>query len=175
MPRVTRNQVRRAVFASLCAASAVVFFGVVSHHVAALDFKPLAAFCLPMLLLFFGFTSLLYMRGRSLGRSREQLRTLFAAEQAMQGTVSYLSGVALGASVYGLLQHVDMGFDPAQPTLAGLWLLAFLAPYALMQRGFLLFLGAVWIIVPQLLHPVSPYTVWRRVAREPLPGPLPSR
>ena len=175
MRMVTPNQLRRAVFASLCAASTVVFFGVVYHHVAALDFKPLAAFCLPMLVLFIGFTSLLYMRGRSLGRCKEQLRTLFAAERSMQGTVSYLSGVALGASLYGLLRHVDMGFDPALPTLSGLWLLAFLVPYALMQRGFLLFLGALWIIVPQLLHPVSPYTVWRRVARDQLPGSLPSR
>lgn len=160
MAKPTRHQLRRAAFAILCAASAVVFFGVVHHHVSALDFKPLAAFCLPMLVLFFGFTSLLYMRGRSLGRGREQLRTLFAAERAMQGTVSYLLGVALGASVYGLMGHV------MQETLAGPWLLAFLLPYALMQRGFFLFMGAVWIVVPQLLHPVSPYTVWRRVARE---------
>jgi hypothetical protein len=46
-------------------------------------------------------------------------------------------------------------------------LLAFVAPYALMQRGFLLFMSAVWIIGPQLMHPVSPYQVWRRIAREP--------
>jgi hypothetical protein len=167
MRTITRKHARRAVFGSLCAASAIVFFGVVYHHVSALDFKPLAAFCLPMLVLFFGFTSLLYMRGRSLGRCKEQLRTLFAAERSMQATVSYLLGVALGASIYGLLQHVDLGFDPAHPGVAGAWLLAFLVPYGLMQRGFFLFLGAVWIIVPQLLHPASPYTVWRRVAREP--------
>ena len=164
---MNRHHLRRALFATACAASAIVFFGIVYHHVSALDFKPLAAFCLPMLVPFFGFTSLLYIRGRSLGRCKEQLRTLFAAERAMQATVSYLSGVALGASLYGLLQHVDLGFDPAHPGLQGVWLLAFLLPYALMQRGFFLFPGAVWIIVPQLLHPVSPYAVWRRVAREP--------
>lgn len=37
--------------------------------------------------------------------------------------------------------------------------------YALMQRGFFLFMGAVWMIVPQFFHPASPYTVWGRVAR----------
>lgn len=165
MRRPTRNQLRRAAFASLCAAFAVVFFAVVHYHVSRLDFQPLASFSLPMLVLFFGFTSLLYVRGRSLGRSREQLRTLFAAERAMQASVSYLSGVAVGASIYGVLQHVGNGLDPAQPGLAGAALLAFLLPYALMQRGFFLFMGAVWIIAPQFLHPVSPYTVWRRVAR----------
>jgi hypothetical protein len=160
------NQVRRATFAVLCAVSAVVFFGVVYHHVSAFDFQPLAAFCLPMLVPFFGFTSLLYMRGRSLGRSREQLRTLFAAERSMQGTVSYLSGMALGAALYGLLQYVEIGLDPLRPGLAVHFLVLFVLPYALMQRGFFLIMGAVWIIVPQFLHPVSPYTVWRRVARE---------
>jgi hypothetical protein len=166
MSRVTRNRLRRIGFASLCAAFAVVFFAIVHHHVSRLDFQPLAALSLPMLVLFFGFTSLLYVRGRSLGRSKEQLRTLFAAERAMQASVSYLSGVAVGASIWGLLQHVGDGLDPTQPAVAGAWLLAFLLPYALMQRGFFLFMGAVWIIVPQFLHPVSPYTVWRRVARE---------
>jgi Na+/H+-translocating membrane pyrophosphatase len=165
MSRNTHNRLRRAAFAGLCAAFAVVFFAVVYHHVSRLDFQPLAALSLPMLVLFFGFTSLLYVRGRSLGRSKEQLRTLFAAERAMQASVSYLSGVAVGASIWGLLQHVGGGLDLTQPAVAGAWLLAFLLPYALMQRGFFLFMGAVWIIVPQFLHPVSPYRVWRRVAR----------
>lgn len=165
-PRAIRTQLRRAAFAALCAAFAVVFFAIVHHHVSRLDFQPLAALSLPMLVLFFGFTSLLYVRGRSLGRSKEQLRTLFAAERAMQGSISYLSGVAIGASIWGLLQHVGDGLDPTQPAAAGAsLLLAFLLPYALMQRGFFLFMGAVWIIVPQFLHPVSPYQVWRRVAR----------
>lgn len=162
MKSITRNQVRRAAFASLCGGFAVVFFAIAYHHVSRLDFQPLAALALPMLVLFFGFTSLLYVRGRSLGRSKEQLRTLFAAERAMQASVSYLSGVAVGASIWGLMAHVGDGMDPS---VSGAWLLAFLLPYALMQRGFILFMGAVWIIAPQFLHPVSPYTVWRRVAR----------
>jgi hypothetical protein len=174
MSKVTRNKLRRAAFAALCAAFAVVFFAIVYHHVSRLDFQPLAALSLPMLVLFFGFTSLLYVRGRSLGRSKEQLRTLFAAERAMQASVSYLSGVAVGASIWGLLQHVGEGMNGMEPAVASVWLLAFLLPYALMQRGFFLFMGAVWIIVPQFLHPVSPYTVWRRIAREQMSS-LPSR
>lgn len=167
MTRITRNRLRRLAFTLLCAAAASVFFGVVAHHVYRIDFEPLAGFCLPFLVVFFGFTSLLYMRGRSLGKGRESLRTLFAAERSMQGTVLYLSGVVLGASLYGLLQHMEFTFDPQAPTAPGLWLVAFVPPYALMQRGFLLFLSAVWIIMPQLVHQVSPYDVWRRVAREP--------
>ena len=167
MSRTVHNRLSRFAFLLACAAVVAAFFGVVAHHVYNVDFEPLAGFCLPFLVVFFGFTSLLYMRGRSLGRGRESLRTLFAAERSMQGAVFYLSGVVLGASLYGLLQYLDFAFDPAAPTAAGAVLLVFIGPYALMQHGFLLFLGAVWIIGPQLLHPVSPYQVWRRVAREP--------
>jgi hypothetical protein len=167
MSKSRKNQLRRLALALLRASAGAVFFAVVLHHVYTLDFRPLAGFCLPILVVFFAFTSLLYMRGRSLGSSREQVRTLFAAERAMQGTVAYLFGVVLGASLYGLLQSLDFHSDPAQPSVQGLWLLVFLAPYALMQTGFFLFIGAVWTIAPQFMRPVSPYEVWRRVAREP--------
>lgn len=144
-----------------------VFFGAVAHHVYTVDFKPLAALCLPILAVFFTFTSLLFIRGRSLSRGKDQFRTLFAAERSMQATVCYLAGIVLGTSLYGLLQYFPFDFDPAEPTLEGLWLLAFLAPYALMQTGFLLFMRAAWIIGPQFLWGVSRYEVSRRIAQEP--------
>lgn len=147
--------------------AASVFFGTVSHHVYTLDFKPLAALCIPVLAVFFTFTSLLYIRGRSLARGRPQFRTLFAAERSMQATVSYLAGIVIGTSFYGLLQYAGFDFDPARPTFAGLWLLVFFLPYALMQTGIFLFIRAAWIVGPQFLWGVSPYQVWRRIAREP--------
>lgn len=162
-----RSRLRRLGFWTLACAAGAVFFGVASHHVSTFDFKPLAAFCLPVLVVFFGFTSLLYMRGRSLARGKAQVRTLFAAERTMQGTIAYLSGVVLGASLYGLLRSFDFRFDPQQPMLSDLWLLVFLAPCALMQAGIVLFISGVWTVVPQLLRPVSPYEVWRRIGREP--------
>lgn len=162
-----RLHVRRLGFWLVAVTAGAVFFGAVSHHVYTFDFRPLAAFCLPVLVVFFGFTSLLYMRGRSLARGKAQVRTLFAAERAMQGTIAYLSGIVLGASLYGLLRYLDFHFDPGQPDASGLWLVLFLAPYGLMQAGFVLFMGGVWTIVPQFLRPVSPYEVWRRIGKEP--------
>jgi hypothetical protein len=164
---MNRRLVSRLTFRLLQISAATVFFGAVFHHVYTLDFKPLAALCIPVLAVFFTFTSLLYIRGRSLARGRPQFRTLFAAERSMQATVCYLAGIVVGTSFYGLLQYLPFSFDPAQPTAAGLWLLAFLAPYALMQAGFLLFMRAAWIVGPQFLWGVSPYQVWRRISREP--------
>jgi ABC-type Fe3+-siderophore transport system permease subunit len=167
MVRINRNTVHQLAFTLLRAGAAAIFFSVVAHHVAASDFRPLAVFCLPVLAVFFGFTSLLYMRGRTLSRGRDQVRTLFAAERTMQGTVAYLSGVVLAASLYGLLEYLEIRFDPAHPTAAGLWLLLYLAPYSLMQTGFFLIMGGICVIAPQFMRPVSPYEVWRRVARAP--------
>lgn len=167
MRRSLHIRLRRLGFWALACAAGTVFFGVVSHHVSTFDFKPLAAFCLPVLVVFFGFTSLLYMRGRALAKGKVQVRTLFAAERAMQGTIAYLSGVVLGASLYGLLRSFDFQLDPHQPMPSGLWLLVFLAPCALMQAGLVLFMGGVWTVVPQLLRPVSPYEVWRRIGKDP--------
>jgi len=161
-----RYILRRFAFSLLAGSTAAVFLGTMVHHVYAVDAKPLAAFCLPILAVLFTFTSLLYMRGRSLGRGKDQLRTLFAAERSMQATVWYLTGLVAGASLYGVLQDLRFTFDPAHPSVAGLWLLLFILPYALMQVGLLLFMRAAWIISPQFLRVLSPYEVWRRIAVE---------
>jgi hypothetical protein len=63
----------------LCAA--FVFFWAVLYHVYTFDFRPLAAFCVPILVVFLAFSSLLYMRGRSLAKGGAQRRSLFAAER----------------------------------------------------------------------------------------------
>jgi hypothetical protein len=65
---------------------------------------------------------------------------------------------------------MEFHFDPGHPGASGLWLLVFLAPYTLMQLGLLLLMSGLWTIVPQLLRPVSPYEVWRRIGREPPEG-----
>jgi hypothetical protein len=140
-----------------------VLLGAVVHHVFTLHFRPLAVFFLPLLVAFFGFTSLLYMRGRSLRRGKAQIRTMYAAERSMQATVWYLTGIVLAMAIYGLLQIVPFRFDPREPTLQGLWLLAFAAPYALMQAGLVLFMRAAWIVASQMLRRVTPYEVWRRI------------
>jgi hypothetical protein len=170
--RATRSITNKRVLSRLAlrllqSGVAAVFFGTVLHHVYTQDFKPLAALCIPVLAVFFTFTSLLYIRGRSLARGRSQFRTLFAAERSMQATICYLAGIVVGTSFYGLLQYFPFSFDPSQPTLTGLWLLVFLAPYALMQTGLLMFLRAAWIVGPQFLWGVSSYQIWRRISQEP--------
>jgi hypothetical protein len=142
---------------------AFVFLVAVAHHVLTQDFKPLAAFCVPILVVFYGFASLLFARGRALSKGPWQLRSLYAGERALQATLWYLSGILLGTTVYGLLRYFEVPFDAGERWLVALWLLLFLVPYALMQIGLLCFMRALWVIAPQLLRRVDAFEVARRV------------
>lgn len=156
---------RRVPFLLLGTGAAVVFSGAVLHHVSRQDFRPLAAFCLPVLVVFFAFTSLLYLRGRSLAPGRDQRRTLYAAEWAMRATAWYLTGIAAGAGTYGSLRILQDLLDwAAFPAPA---LLAFGLPWLLMQGGLLHLLRAVRVIAPQFFGRPDRRILLRRVAEAP--------
>lgn len=158
-----RRRQARIVFVVVELCMAFVFFWAVLHHVYTFNFRPLAAFCVPILVVFFAFSSLLYMRGRSLGKGKAQIRSLFAAERAMQAAIWYLFGILLGTSLYGVLVYFGVSFNPGQPTAMGLWLLLFIAPYALMQTGLIFFMRAVWVVTPHFLRPVTALEIRRRI------------
>lgn len=161
--RTYRARTSRVAFAVLELCASFVFFWAVAHHVATFDFKPLAAFCVPIVILFFGFSSLLFNRGKSLAKGRAQIRSLYAAERATQATTLYLLGIILGTSLYGILVYFGVAFSPQDPTPAGLWLLLFIGPYAFMQAGFLCFMRALWIVAPQFVRGAGAFELRRRV------------
>ena len=161
MPK--RSPLARVAFAVIEVCASFVFFWAIAYHVVNFDFKPLVALCVPIVVMFFGFASLLYNRGRALAKGPAQIRSLYAAERAMQATLWYLFGIILGVTVYGILIYFGLSFDPGKPTPAGLWLLLFIGPYALMQIGFLSFMRAVWVIAPQFLRRTSAFDLRRRV------------
>lgn len=161
--RQQQSALRRVLLRVIEAFASFVFFWAVVHHVYSFDLRPLAALCLPILVAFFAFSSLLFLRGRSLAPGKTQIRSLYAAERAMQASVWYLFGIILGVSCYGLLLHFGVTFDPGNPTPEGLWLLVFIAPYALMQTGFIIFMRAAWLVTPQLFGRISPFEIRRRI------------
>ncbi|TWO70042.1 hypothetical protein FN976_17020 [Caenimonas sedimenti] len=159
------TRLRHYAFVALSIATASVFLSTVATHVYAMDFMPLASLSLPVLAVFFTFTSLLYIRGNTIAAGRSKVRTLFAAEISMQATVCYLTGIVAGASLYGLFQIADFSFDSSQPTWSGLWLLLFALPSALMLLGLISLLRAACLISPQFLTIASPYEIGRRIQR----------
>lgn len=158
-----RRRNGRLAFRALEVGAVFVFFSAILHHVYTFDFKPLAALCLPILVVFFAFASLLYARGRALAKGKAQVRSLYAAERALQGAMWYLFGIILGVTIYGFLMFFDVTFDPNQPTPTGFWLLLFIPPYLLMQAGMLWFMHAIWLVSPQFFRRIDALELRRRI------------
>jgi hypothetical protein len=155
MNRLTlRRSAARGAYRTLEAALGLVFLGAVAHHVYWQDFKPLVALLLPILVIYYGFASLLYVRGRSIAAGAAQVRSLFAAEQSVQAAVWHLTGIIVGTSLYALFNRAGLG---------DLWLLAFLFPYALMQVGLLSFMRALWVLAPDFLRSMRAAELRRRL------------
>ena len=149
----------KLMFRLLELAFALVFFGAVAHHVSRADFRPLLALGVPMLIVFYGMASVLFVRGKALAPGLWQTRSLYAAERATQATVLYLLGIVLGVTVYVFVKPTG-AFEQAGSSP---WLLLFLAPYGLMQMGLLAFLRGVWALAPDLFRSQDLLAVARRV------------
>ena len=143
------------------AAFSFAFFGAAAHHVAGHDFKPLVAICAPILILYYGLSSLLFVRGKALAEGPWQRRSLHAAERATQATVWHVLGIVVGISAYGLLGYIEAHLGEPAPRAS--LLVLFAAPYALMQAGLLSFLRAIWTISPHLTRRVGAFEARRRV------------
>lgn len=163
VPASLRARLKRLAYPVFELCASFVFFWAVAHHVATFDLKPLAAFCVPFLVVFYGLAALLFNRGKSLAKGKAQIRSLYAAERATQATVLYLLGILLGTTLYGIFTYLGLSFDPHRPSPAGLWLLLFIAPYALMQAGFVYLMRALRLIMPQFFGGFSAFELRRRI------------
>lgn len=157
-----RTRPPRLAFRLLEGAFSLAFLGMVVHHVGGHDFRPLAVLCAPILILYYGLSSLLFVRGKSLADGPWQVRSMHAAERAMQATVWHVLGIVTGLSMYGLLGYVE-GPLGMGPVTAPAILVLFAAPFAFMQLGLLSFLRAIWLLAPHLTKVMSAHDVRRRV------------
>jgi hypothetical protein len=152
------------IFNALAIGMSLAFFAAFAHHVYRFDFKPMTALGIPILVVFFGFASLFFIRGRSLAKGSAQFRSLVAAERAVQAALWHLSGIMLGAVLYALLMRSGVTLDSSERWLVAVWVLLFLAPHALMQIGLFTFMRAVLVVAPQLFRRVGAFELRRRVA-----------
>ena len=162
--KLQRKRALHIVFNVLAVGMSIAFFAAFAHHVYRFDFKPMTALGVPILLAFFGFASLFFIRGRSLAKGSAQFRSLFAAERAVQAAVWHLAGIMLSTVLYALLMRSGVALETSETWLVALWALLFLAPHALMQVGLWTFMRAVLIVAPQLFRPVRAFEARRRVA-----------
>ena len=162
--RSRSKRILRTMFKVLAVGMSLAFFAAFAHHIYRFEFKPLAAFGVPILVVFFGFASLFFIRGRSLARGGAQFRSLVAAERAAQAALWHLTGIMLGTVLYALLVRSGIALDASERWLVAVWVALFLAPHVLMQIALLTFMRAVLVVVPQLFRKVGAFELRRRVA-----------
>lgn len=159
-----RTRALRVMLKALAIGMSLAFFGAFATHMYALDFKPMAGIGVPILLVFFGFASLFFIRGRSLAKGSAQFRSLVAAERAVQAAVWHLSGIMLSNVLYAALMRSAIAFDASDRWMVAAWVLLFFVPHALMQMGLYSFMRAVLVVAPQLFRKVGVFELRRRVA-----------
>lgn len=151
-------------FKVLAIGMSLAFFAAFAAHIYRLDFKPMAGVGVPVLLVFFGFASLFFIRGRSLAKGSAQFRSLVAAERAVQAAVWHLSGIMLSNVLYTVLMRSGGMVEPSERWMLAAWVLLFLVPHALMQIGLFSFMRAVVVVAPHLFRKVGAFELRRRVA-----------
>lgn len=151
-------------FRSLEIGCAFALFVAFSFFIFRFRFAPIGQIAIPLLAVFFGFSSLLFNRARAYSKGRSRVRTLYAAERAMQATLFTLVGLLVGAAFYGLF--VWYGFEPNQPVSSKTaLLLVFLFPYFLIQLGAVCFMLALRIASKEYLFRLSPKDLRRRIGQ----------
>jgi hypothetical protein len=159
-----RTRALRMMFKALAIGMSLAFFAAFAHHLYQLDFKPMAGLGVPILVVFFGFASLFFIRGRSLAKGSAQFRSLVAAERAVQAAVWHLSGIMVSTVLYALLMRSGVAFEATERWVVALWVLLFTVPHALMQIGLFTFMRAVLVVAPHLFRRVGAFELRRRVA-----------
>ena len=159
-----RTRALRMIFNALAIGMSLAFLAAFAHHVYRLDLKPMAGLGVPILVVFFGFASLFFIRGRSLAKGSAQFRSLVAAERAVQAAVWHLSGIMLGTVLYALLARTGIALETSEGWVVAVWALLFLVPHVLMQIGLFTFMRAVLVVAPHLFRKVRALELRRRVA-----------
>jgi len=165
--RRLRRQLPRFAFRLFELAVGLLLLAAVAHHVLRSDFKPLLTLGVPMLAVFYGFASVLFVRGRAMSKGPWQNRSLYAAERAMQATVWYLLSIALAVTVYVFLKHFTPALDPSASPLARAGLALFLLPLALMQTALMYFMRGMSVLAPDFFRATGTFKVARRVRQVP--------
>jgi hypothetical protein len=162
--KLLRRRALRLWFWALAVGMSMAFLAAFLHHVYRLDFKPMGALGVPILLLFFGFGSLFFIRGRSLAKGSAQLRSLFAAERAVQAALWHLAGIMLSTVLYALLMRSGVALQASATWLVTLWGFLFLLPHALSQIALFTFMRALLVVAPHLFRKVGAFEIRRRLA-----------
>jgi hypothetical protein len=120
----------------------------------------------PILATYVATAALLYNRARGLPNGKNKLRSLYAAERAVQAIIFSITGVLIGAIIYACLSSfrivIDEGRDFEDP-----WVLVYIPSVAFVVFGYVSFLFALRTISRDFLRPISAREIARRIRKSP--------
>lgn len=129
------------------------------------EFGLIASILFPLIIGAFTFASLLYNRSRAYSSGRVQIRSLVAAERAMQGAFYFLTVAMLGAGMYSAFLYA--GFQPitsaSELQRKHGWLLLFLVPMFMLIPGFVQLRKAIQLAAVDFLGVHTTREIRKRV------------
>jgi hypothetical protein len=162
MRRHQNPKLTRSIFRAFDVVIAFSLFVAFCVFVLNFRFGPIGAISIPLLAVFYGFSSLLYNRSRAYTRGHSRIRSLYAAERAMQATLFAVTGLLIGGGMYALFAW--FGFTPGEEiSKKHVALFAFIFPYAFIQAGLKCFLIALRVASVEFMRPLSPRLLRKRI------------
>lgn len=159
--RKNRRTTFRAFFYTLYLFGCSAFFITLFQYLFELKIEPLAALCLPFLVVLFGFSSLFYNRGRALPAGPDQRRSLYIAELTMQSAIFYLLGIGITAIIFYFLWIFQVDNASISKSARNGISLIFFFPAAFLLFSFFSFFFSVRLIAHKTIKHYKPIKILR--------------
>lgn len=130
------------------------------------QYEAFAKTIVPILATYIATAALFYNRGRGLPRNISKVRSLYAAERSLQATIFTITGIIIGAIIYGWLSW--FGFSIAKENgLKKIWIFIYIFPLVFIQFGYASFLFSLRAISKDFLRPLTAREIARRIKNAP--------
>ena len=130
------------------------------------QYEAFAKTIVPILATYIATAALLYNRARALPRNTSKVRSLYAAERSIQATIFTITGILVGAVIYGWLSWFGISIAK-ENGLNDPWVSIYFLPMAFIQFGYASFLFSLRSISKDFLRPLSAREIARRIKNAP--------
>ncbi len=130
------------------------------------QFESFANVIVPILATYIAIAALLYNRGRALPRGPSKVRSLYAAERAVQATLFTLVGVAIGGVIFGWAHWFGLTLAKENGAKSA-WGFVYFFALAYIMYGYISFLIGLRVIAKEFMRPLPPKEIARRLRNGP--------
>ncbi|HWI83642.1 hypothetical protein [Ramlibacter sp.] len=130
------------------------------------QFEAFAKVIVPILATYIAVAALMYNRGRALRKGPSKVRSLYAAERAVQAALFTVVGAAIGAVIFGWAYWFGLSVQK-DGGAKNAWVLIYSLPLLYIMAGYTSFLLGLRVIAKEFLRPLSAKEAARRLRGAP--------